>query len=51
MAKTLLNIKLQMAIFQPIFDRFLKTLHRFDQGNELFEMSIHFAQYKFYLKI
>ena len=51
MAKPLLNIKLQRAISRPIFDRFSKTLHHFDQGKELFEMSIHFDHYKFYFKI
>ena len=51
MAKPLLNIKLQRAISHPIFDRFLKTWHRFDQGKELFEMSIHLAHYEFYFKI
>ena len=50
MAKPLLNIKLQRAISRPIFDRFSKTWHRFDQGKEFFKMSIYLVHYTFYLK-
>ena len=45
------NGKLQRAISQSIFDRFLKTWHRFNQGKEFFKMIIGLVYYTFYFKI
>ena len=39
-----------MVISQSIFDLYSKTWQRFDQGKELFNMSIDLVHYTFYLK-
>ncbi len=45
------NGNLQRTISQSIFDRLLKTWHRFNQGKEFFKMSISLDYYTFYFKI